>query len=126
MEDLIQYRAQFITAAQTHIQEMQRQLGDIRNNLSNQAVLHEMHISVHSLKGEAYAVGYKSFGELITVVEKYLKKLIDEKKDFPIERFPAFAYAIAMVANVVTKLEQDKQEPELFHIIETSKEQLGV
>jgi chemotaxis protein histidine kinase CheA len=126
MEDITQYRAQFLTAAQTHIQEMQRQLSDIRNNLSNHAVLHEMHISAHSLKGEAYAMGYKNFGELITVVEKYLKQLIDGKKDFPIERFPAFAYAIAMVANVVTKLEQDNQEPELFEIIKTSKEQLGV
>src|SRR5207253_415111 len=99
MEDIAQYRIQFVDAAKKHVAELQLQLLGIRNDLANHTVLTQMHISAHSLKGEAYAVGFKHIGDLTTIVEKYLKSLIDAKKDFPIEKFPAFAYAVAMVSS---------------------------
>lgn len=124
--ELATYRKQFIKAARVRIGELERQLGEIRNDLTNHTVLNEMHISAHSLKGEAYAVGYQHIAELAFVIEKYLKQLIEKRKDFPIEKFPAFSYAIAMVSSAITRLEHENQEPELQDVVKTAREQLGI
>lgn len=126
MDELAKFKVQFIGFAGNHVRDLQRQLGEIRNDLANHTVVTEMHMSAHSLKGEAYAVGYKQIGDLAGMAEKYLRQLLDTKSDFPIEKFPAFAYVIAMIASAITKLEQTNEEPELKEIINTSKEQLGI
>lgn len=126
MEDFSQYRAQFVTAAKSRIVTLQQQLGEIRNDLSNQTMLHEIHINAHSLRGEAYAVGYKQLGDLIEVLENYVQHLIQTQKSFPIEKFPAFSYTVAMVVSTVERLEHQPELPELADVIRTAQEQLHV
>ncbi len=126
MEDFSQYQAQFVTAAKTRIVSLQEQLREIRNDLSNQTILHEIHINTHSLRGEAYAVGYKQLGDLIGVLENYVQHLIKTQKSFPIEKFPAFSYTVAMVVSTVERLENQPVEPELADVIRTADEQLHV
>jgi chemotaxis protein histidine kinase CheA len=126
MEDIARYKKLFIKAATDHINEMNTLLDQLKNN-NDIATIAQLHLHTHSLKGEFYAMSYQLYGSYITIVEAYLRPIVEAKSLIPPDKLLLIQATVKEMSNFIKLVEYDQKEPEnLTEKINILKEQLGV
>jgi chemotaxis protein histidine kinase CheA len=101
----------FFTSANEHLTVLETQFEQLSDIKNQQSLISELHRHVHSLKGEAFVMGYSKIGNLVTVLEKFFKKLKDENLVFPLDKTTEVKNAVSDLRAILYLVQQTKQEP---------------
>ena len=118
------YRELFFQTASEHIKRM-RELS-MSSSLSSEEI-EELHRHAHSLKGEAFVMGYQELGKYATVLEKFIKQYKDTKNIIPVEKLPIISSAVIYMTSSVDAIKSAGKEPDtMVNEIDKLQKQLGV
>lgn len=116
----------FIETASGRIASLKRGLSILELE-HNKEVLNQLHIDAHSLKGEALLMEYKQLGRYSTVLEKFLKQIIETNEHIPHEKHVFLTEAVSKLQETLQIIKDQKREPqELDQEADELKEKLGV
>ncbi len=111
MDDLSQFQDLFYESAEKHIGRIKVLLEELIK-LDNSEKLKELHLHLHSLKGEIYAMQYNNFGDYVTILEKYIKGIIEKNGRLGSESSNLLQSEIRMIQTILDKIKNEYKEPE--------------
>lgn len=110
MDDISQFRELFLKTAGEHIAELNRLIIKKKTDTGSD-LLNEIHLHLHSLKGEVLVMRYLALGKYITILENYLKNAKDSHLQLPGVKVAILEDAIAEVAYALNVIKLEGTEP---------------
>lgn len=111
MDDLSEFKDLFIQAAREHVANLYMLIDRINSESSTQAI-EDLHLQAHSLKGEAFAMRYNLFGNYVTVVEKFVKTIKENKSNISNSQRTIIRSAIDEMKVIIETLSLSDTEPD--------------
>ncbi len=111
MDDLTQFRDLFFDTTRKHIEKIKSILDDLIL-VSDIQKLTELHLHLHSLKGEIYIMQYTNFGDYVTILEKYIKGIIEKKGILSSESNTLIQKEIEEIAKYLDFIKTENKEPD--------------
>lgn len=110
MDDLSQFRDLFFETAGEHIEKLKSLIFRYKTNKDNNLIA-EVHLHLHSLKGEVLAMKFTAFGKYITVLELYVKNIKNTNVQIPEKNLMIIENSVLEVNNILEIIKTVQNEP---------------
>lgn len=111
MDDLSQFQDLFYNSAQKHIEKIKVLLDELVRSDDSEK-LKDLHLHLHSLKGEVYAMQFAKLGDYITILEKYIKEIVDKSGQLGKETNILIQNEIPKIQMILDIIKSENKEPE--------------
>jgi chemotaxis protein histidine kinase CheA len=120
------YQALFVKSASINVAKLKQGIEQFSQGRQEKELRDQVHIAVHSLKGEALAMGYQQFGNFVTVIEKYLKSIKESTEPIPYPHMQLLTAAVEKVEKSFEEVKSKQQDVNLAFETDMLIKQLGV
>lgn len=111
INDVTQFKDLFLQTANDHILKMSSLLNQITED-SSKSLIEDLHLHAHSLKGEAFAMQYIQFGTYVTVIEIYIKNIMEANGTISEVKLNCLRSAIQEMSKILEIIHNNQKEPD--------------